>query len=133
MRFAPTLDAGSAPAADAAPAAVSQPPLTPAPPVTPAASFPALGRRPLPRWVGSAGLGLGQGALVLGLALFLALPLLAILIKSVTDGDGAWVGLSVMTGIIAGDGFLAMVGAAWPWAWSPRCWWCPPPTPSPTA
>ena len=22
-----------------------------------------------------------------------------------TDGDGAWVGLSVMTGIIAGDGF----------------------------
>ena len=70
MRFAPTLDAGSAPAADAAPAAVSQPPLTPAPPVTPAASFPALGRRPLPRWVGSAGLGLGQGALVLGLALF---------------------------------------------------------------
>ena len=31
MRFAPTLDAGSAPAADAAPAAVSQPPLTPAP------------------------------------------------------------------------------------------------------
>ena len=89
---------------------MSQPPLTPAPPVTPAASFPALGRRPLPRWVGSAGLGLGQGALVLGLALFLALPLLAILIKSVTDGDGAWVGLSVMTGIIAGDGFLAMVG-----------------------
>ena len=78
--------------------------------MTPAASFPALGRRPLPRWVGSAGLGLGQGALVLGLALFLALPLLAILIKSVTDGDGAWVGLSVMTGIIAGDGFLAMVG-----------------------
>ena len=47
---------------------------------------------------------------MLGLALFLALPLLAILIKSVTDGDGAWVGLSVMTGIIAGDGFLAMVG-----------------------
>lgn len=110
MRFAPTLDAGAAPAADAAPAAMSQPALTPAPPVTPAASFPALGRRPLPRWVGSAGLGLGQGALVLGLALFLALPLLAILIKSVTDGDGAWVGLSVMTGIIAGDGFLAMVG-----------------------
>jgi iron(III) transport system permease protein len=110
MRFAPTLDAGAAPAADAAPAAMSQPALTPAPPVTPAASFPALGRRPLPRWVGSAGLGLGQGALVLGLALFLALPLLAILIKSVTDGDGAWVGLSVMAGIIAGDGFLAMVG-----------------------
>ena len=110
MRFAPMLDAGSAPAAEAASAAVSQPALTPAPPVTPAASFPALGRRPLPRWVGSAGLGLGQGALVLGLALFLALPLLAILIKSVTDGDGAWVGLSVMTGIIAGDGFLAMVG-----------------------
>ena len=101
--------------------------------MTPAASFPALGRRPLPRWVGSAGLGLGQGALVLGLALFLALPLLAILIKSVTDGDGAWVGLSVMTGIIAGDGFLAMVGRSRPWAWSPRCWWCPPPTPSPTA
>ena len=31
MRFAPTLDAGAAPAADAAPAAMSQPALTPAP------------------------------------------------------------------------------------------------------
>ena len=69
MRFAPTLDPASSPA----PAAMSVPADTSAVPVAP-----SLGRRPLPAWVGAFGLTLGQGALALGLALFLALPLVAI-------------------------------------------------------
>ena len=69
-----------------------------------------MGRRPLPAWVGAFGLTLGQGALALGLALFLALPLVAILAKSVTDANGDWAGLSVVLGIIGADGFLSMVG-----------------------
>ncbi|MFC0256586.1 putative 2-aminoethylphosphonate ABC transporter permease subunit [Achromobacter marplatensis] len=81
-------------------------------PAAPAAPAPAvvLGRRPLPAWIGALGLTAGQGALVLFLVLFLALPLAAILLKSVTDSDGAWAGLSVVTGIIGADGFLSMVG-----------------------
>lgn len=101
MRFAPTLD----PAASPVPAAMSMPADTSVAPV--AAS---LGRRPLPAWVGAFGLTLGQGALALGLALFLALPLVAILAKSVTDANGDWAGLSVVLGIIGADGFLGMVG-----------------------
>jgi len=111
MRFAPTLDSAmtgspsvaETPAAPLAPAAVSA--------STPAAS-PAvpLGRRPLPAWIGALGLTMGQGALVLFLVLFLALPLIGILAKSVTDTDGAWAGLSVVGGIIGADGFLPMVG-----------------------
>lgn len=69
----------------------------------------ALGRRPMPAWVGTWGLNAGQGALVLGLLIFLALPLLGILAKSVMDSDGNWAGLSVLAGIISADGFLAMV------------------------
>ena len=101
MRFAPTLDPASSPA----PAAMSVPADTSAVPVAP-----SLGRRPLPAWVGAFGLTLGQGALALGLALFLALPLVAILAKSVTDANGDWAGLSVVLGIIGADGFLSMVG-----------------------
>ena len=132
MRLRATLDAGSAPAADAAPAAVSQPPLTPAPPVTPAASFPALGRRPLPRWAGSAGLGLGQGALVLGWrcpgAAAARHP------DQVRDRRRRRLGRAVRDDRHhRRRRFSPWSGAARPWAWSPRCWWCPPPTPSPTA
>ncbi|MGE8620651.1 MAG: putative 2-aminoethylphosphonate ABC transporter permease subunit, partial [Achromobacter spanius] len=82
----------------------------PASTTPPAPTTPALGRRPMPAWIGTLGLTAGQGALVLFLVLFLALPLLAILAKSVTDSDGAWAGLSVVSGIIGADGFLAMVG-----------------------
>lgn len=97
MRFAPTLDPASSPA----PAAMSVPADTSAVPVAP-----SLGRRPLPAWVGAFGLTLGQGALALGLALFLALPLVAILAKSVTDANGDWAGLSVVLGIIGADGSM---------------------------
>ncbi|WP_438858939.1 putative 2-aminoethylphosphonate ABC transporter permease subunit [Achromobacter spanius] len=82
----------------------------PASTAAPAPTAPALGRRPMPAWIGALGLTAGQGALVLFLVLFLALPLLAILAKAVTDSDGAWAGLSVVSGIIGADGFLAMVG-----------------------
>lgn len=104
MRFAPTLDSamtGSSAAETAASAAM---------PASPAMPAVVLGRRPLPGWIGALGLTAGQGALVLFLVLFLALPLAAILVKSVTDSDGAWAGLSVVTGIIGADGFLSMVG-----------------------
>ncbi|MCF7766160.1 putative 2-aminoethylphosphonate ABC transporter permease subunit [Achromobacter pulmonis] len=101
MRFAPTLD----PASSRVPAAMSAPADTSAAP-----GAPSLGRQPLPAWIGACGLALGQGALALGLALFLALPLVAILAKSVTDANGDWAGLSVVLGIIGGDGFLGMVG-----------------------
>ena len=104
MRFAPTLDSamtGSTAAETAASAPV---------PAAPAAPAVVLGRRPLPAWIGALGLTAGQGALVLFLVLFLALPLAAILLKSVTDSDGAWAGLAVVTGIIGADGFLSMVG-----------------------
>lgn len=103
MRFAPTLDSamtGSPSVAELAPASTA----------APAPTAPALGRRPMPAWIGALGLTAGQGALVLFLVLFLALPLLAILAKAVTDSDGAWAGLSVVSGIIGADGFLAMVG-----------------------
>ena len=124
MRFAPTLDTpmtGSP--------SVAEPTLAPTPAgpdvgtpgalaasaaraasASPASFAPALGRRPLPAWIGSLGLNVGQGALALFLLLFLALPLAAILAKSVTDGEGAWAGLAVVTGIIGADGFLPMVG-----------------------
>ncbi len=107
MRFAPTLDSamtGSPSVAELAPAPA------PASTAAPAPTAPALGRRPMPAWIGALGLTAGQGALVLFLVLFLALPLLAILAKAVTDSDGAWAGLSVVSGIIGADGFLAMVG-----------------------
>ncbi|CAM4301456.1 putative 2-aminoethylphosphonate ABC transporter permease subunit [Bordetella tumbae] len=74
-----------------------------------AGAVPSLGRRPMPAWIGTWGLNAGQGALVLGLLIFLALPLLGILAKSVMDSDGNWAGLSVLAGIIGADGFLAMV------------------------
>ncbi|WP_428323279.1 putative 2-aminoethylphosphonate ABC transporter permease subunit [Achromobacter mucicolens] len=74
------------------------------------APLPALGRRPLPAWIGALGLALGQGGLALCLLVFLALPLAAILVKSVMDADGGWAGLSVIAGIIGADGFLDMVG-----------------------
>lgn len=104
MRFAPTLDSAMT-GSTAAETAASAPM-----PAAPAASAVVLGRRPLPAWIGALGLTAGQGALVLFLVLFLALPLAAILLKSVTDSDGAWAGLSVVTGIIGADGFLSMVG-----------------------
>lgn len=104
MRFAPTLDSAMT-GSTAAETAASTP--VPAAPAAPAV---VLGRRPLPAWIGALGLTAGQGALVLFLVLFLALPLAAILLKSVTDSDGAWAGLSVVTGIIGADGFLSMVG-----------------------
>ncbi|GAB3090416.1 putative 2-aminoethylphosphonate ABC transporter permease subunit [Bordetella muralis] len=63
----------------------------------------------MPAWIGTWGLNAGQGALVLGLLIFLALPLLGILAKSVMDSEGNWTGLSVLAGIIGADGFLAMV------------------------
>ena len=104
MRFAPTLDSAMT-GSTAAEMAASTP--VPAAPAAPAV---VLGRRPLPAWIGALGLTAGQGALVLFLVLFLALPLAAILLKSVTDSDGAWAGLSVVTGIIGADGFHSMVG-----------------------
>lgn len=110
MRYAPTLDpAMNDSRAMAQPAPISA---SAARPATLAASapLPALGRRPLPAWIGALGLTLGQGGLALGLLIFLALPLAAILVKSVTDAEGGWAGLSVIAGIIGADGFLAMVG-----------------------
>ena len=110
MRYAPTLD----PAMDDSRAMAQPAPISAsaARPATLAASapLPALGRRPLPAWIGALGLTLGQGGLALGLLIFLALPLAAILVKSVTDAEGGWAGLSVIAGIIGADGFLAMVG-----------------------
>lgn len=100
MRFAPTLDPASRRARTATPASVN----------AAVSAVASLGRRSLPAWVGVLGLTLGQGALALFLALFLALPLIAILLKSVTDANGGWVGLSVVLGIIAADGFFGMVG-----------------------
>ncbi len=107
MRFAPTLDSAMTGSPSVAELAAAP---APASTTTPAPTAPALGRRPMPAWIGALGLTAGQGALVLFLVLFLALPLLAILAKSVTDSDGAWAGLSVVSGIIGADGFLAMVG-----------------------
>lgn len=104
MRYAPTLD----PAMNDSCATGQTAPHSPAPAAF--APRPALGRRPLPAWIGGLGLALGQGGLALGLLIFLALPLAAILIKSVTDADGGWAGLSVIAGIIGADGFLDMVG-----------------------
>lgn len=104
MRYAPTLD----PAMNDSRAVGQTVPHSPA-----AAAFaplPALGRRPLPAWIGALGLALGQGGLALCLLVFLALPLAAILVKSVMDADGGWAGLSVIAGIIGADGFLDMVG-----------------------
>lgn len=69
-----------------------------------------LGRRPMPGWVGGLGLMFGRGALVLGLALFLALPLGAILMRALLDSDGDWAGLGRLASIIAAEGFPAMVG-----------------------
>ncbi|CAB3912004.1 hypothetical protein LMG1861_04869 [Achromobacter piechaudii] len=124
MRFAPTLDTpmtGSPSVAEPTPAPAPAGPDVGTPgalaasaaraaSASPASFAPALGRRPLPAWIGSLGLNVGQGALALFLLLFLALPLAAILAKSVTDGEGAWAGLAVVTGIIGADGFLPMVG-----------------------
>lgn len=104
MRYAPTLD----PAMNDSRAVGQTVPHSPAPAAV--APLPALGRRPLPAWIGALGLALGQGGLALGLLVFLALPLAAILVKSVTDADGGWAGLFVIAGIIGADGFLAMVG-----------------------
>ncbi|CAB3858928.1 hypothetical protein LMG26684_02470 [Achromobacter mucicolens] len=104
MRYAPTLD----PAMNDSRAVGQTAPHSPAPAAF--APLPALGRRPLPAWIGALGLALGQGGLALGLLVFLALPLAAILVKSVTDADGGWAGLSVIAGIIGADGFLDMVG-----------------------
>lgn len=104
MRYAPTLDS----AMNDSRAVGQTAPHSPAP--TSFAPLPALGRRPLPAWIGALGLALGQGGLALGLLVFLALPLAAILVKSVTDADGGWAGLSVIAGIIGADGFLDMVG-----------------------
>lgn len=104
MRYAPTLD----PAMNDSRAVGQTVPHCPASAAF--APLPALGRRPLPAWIGALGLALGQGGLALGLLVFLALPLAAILVKSVTDADGGWAGLSVIAGIIGADGFLDMVG-----------------------
>ena len=104
MRYAPTLD----PAMNDSRAVGQTVPHSPAPAAF--APLPALGCRPLPAWIGALGLALGQGGLALGLLVFLALPLAAILVKSVTDADGGWAGLSVIAGIIGADGFLDMVG-----------------------
>ncbi|OAE61966.1 putative 2-aminoethylphosphonate ABC transporter permease subunit [Achromobacter xylosoxidans] len=104
MRYAPTLDPGM----NDSRAVAQTVPHSPAPAAV--APLPALGRRPLPAWIGALGLALGQGGLALGLLVFLALPLAAILVKSVTDADGGWAGLSVIAGIIGADGFLDMVG-----------------------
>lgn len=70
----------------------------------------SLGRRPMPGWVGGLGLMLGQGALVLWLALFLALPLGAILVRALLDSDGDWAGVGRLAAIVAAEGFPAMVG-----------------------
>ena len=83
--------------------------LVSAAPSTEAPTSIGLGRRALPAWIGTLGLNAGQGLLVLGLLVFLALPLIGILIKSVVDSDDNWVGLSVLAEIIGADGFLAMV------------------------
>lgn len=108
MRYAPTLDpAMNDSTALGQPAPVSA---TAAPTPFSSAPLPALGRRPLPAWIGALGLALGQGGLALGLLVFLALPLAAILVKSVTDADGDWAGVSIIAGIIGADGFLDMVG-----------------------
>lgn len=104
MRYAPTLD----PAMNDSRAVGQTVPHSPAPAAF--APLPALGRRPLPAWIGALGLALGQGGLALCLLVFLALPLAAILVKSVMDADGGWAGLSVIAGIIGADGFLDMVG-----------------------
>lgn len=104
MRYAPTLD----PAMNDSRAVGQTVPHCPASAAF--APLPALGRRPLPAWIGALGLALGQGGLALGLLVFLALPLAAILVKSVTYADGGWAGLSVIAGIIGADGFLDMVG-----------------------
>ncbi len=98
MRYAPTLDDAALREREAMRGDAAQ-----------GAARPALGRRALPAWAGRLGLGLGLGGLALGLAVFLGLPLAAILLKSVTN-DAGWAGLSVLAGIVAGDGFLAMVG-----------------------
>ncbi|MFJ3463740.1 putative 2-aminoethylphosphonate ABC transporter permease subunit [Achromobacter spanius] len=108
MRYAPTLD----PAVNNS-RAIGQPAAVPAAPAistSAAAPLPALGRRPLPAWIGALGLAMGQGGLALGLLIFLALPLAAILLKSVTDADGGWAGVSVITSIVGADGFMDMVG-----------------------
>jgi len=69
-----------------------------------------LGRRPMSAGVAKAGLMLGQGILILGLIVFLALPLAAILMRAMVDGSGDWVGFTLVARIISADGFAPMVG-----------------------
>src|SRR5690606_17140907 len=108
MRYAPTLESATTEPSMAKPLATGTR-VVPDHHFASQGTLDALGRRPTPAWIGTWGLNAGQGALVLGLLIFLALPLLGILAKSVMDSEGNWTGLSVLAGIIGADGFLAMV------------------------
>ncbi len=64
-------------------------------------------RRALPGWLGRSAIAGGQGAYALGLLIFLAFPLFAILARAATGPNG---GLTLIHQIIVQGDFLAMVG-----------------------
>ena len=74
------------------------------------ASSTRLGRQPMSAALANSGLIVGQGALILGLIVFLALPLAAILLRATFAADGQWAGFALLSGIIGAPGFVAMVG-----------------------
>ncbi len=66
-------------------------------------------RRALPAWTGTLGRWGGQGLFVAALVLFLALPLLAILVKAVAPGADGAAGVGVLAGIVDDSAFLGLV------------------------
>ncbi|MHC3922264.1 putative 2-aminoethylphosphonate ABC transporter permease subunit [Alcaligenes nematophilus] len=69
-----------------------------------------LTRPVLPVWIGSAARRALLIALFALLVLFLALPMLFILLRAIQDGDGQLVGLGQFWSVISAPGFMPMVG-----------------------
>ncbi|HRL22637.1 MAG TPA: putative 2-aminoethylphosphonate ABC transporter permease subunit [Alcaligenes sp.] len=73
-------------------------------------SAPPLTRQPLPVWLGFVARRFLTLSLLALLLLFLALPMLFILLRAIQDGDGNLVGLSQFWNIVSAPGFMSMVG-----------------------
>lgn len=69
-----------------------------------------LARQALPSWMGYAARRTLVLALLVLLVLFLALPMLFILLRAVQDGDGKLTGLTQFWSIVGAPGFMPMVG-----------------------
>lgn len=87
-------------------------------------------RRALPAWTGTLGRWGGQGLFVAALVLFLALPLLAILVKAVAPGADGAAGVGVLAGIVDDSAFLGLVWRSLAVGRPRWRWWCPAPMPT---